>query len=84
MLVLSPQLYNQRSGLAIICPVTNQVKGYPFEVAIPPGLPVTGVILSDHVKSVDWQARDAQIIGKLPDDVLQDVLLKLSTLLGVV
>ena len=84
VLILSPQLYNRHSGLAIICPVTNQVKGYPFEVTIPPGLSVTGVILSDHVKSVDWQARNLQFIGKLPEDVIQEVLQKLNTLLGIV
>ena len=59
-LVLSPRSYNAKSGLALVCPITNQVKGYPFEVAISTGLVPTGVILADHVKSVDWKARRAK------------------------
>jgi mRNA-degrading endonuclease toxin of MazEF toxin-antitoxin module len=55
--VLSPAAYNGRVGLALLCPITNQVKGYPFEVVLPSGGPVTGVILSDQVKSLDWRAR---------------------------
>jgi mRNA interferase MazF len=53
-LVLSPIAYNRRVGLCVACPITNQVKGYPFEVAIPAGFQVTGVILADQVKSLDW------------------------------
>lgn len=79
--VLSPQSYNGRVGLAVICPVTAQVKGYPFEVVIPPGLPVAGVILSDHVKSMDWRSRDAELICSLPPVVIGEVLGKLRTLL---
>ena len=55
--VLSPQNYNGKIGLAILCPITNQIKGYPFEVLLPVGLPVAGAILSDQVKSLDWHAR---------------------------
>jgi mRNA interferase MazF len=81
-LVLSPRLYNGKVGLAVICPITNSAKGYPFEVAIPSGLEVTGVILSDHVKSLDWRARQAQFAGKLPAAVVAEVMAKLQTLVG--
>ena len=54
-LVLSPRSYNQKSGLALVCPVTNQVKGYPFEVPLPPGCGASGAILADHLKSLDWR-----------------------------
>ena len=80
-LVLSPAGYNDRVGLAILCPITNQRKGYPFEVAIPAGHDVTGVILADQVKSLDWRTRDATLMAQLPDAVVQDVLQKLLTLL---
>jgi mRNA interferase MazF len=64
--VLSPEMYNEKAGLAIMCPVTSQVKGYPFEVPMPSGLPVSGVILADQVKSLDWHARNAEMICTLP------------------
>ena len=64
--VLSPAAYNGRVGLALLCPVTGQLKGYPFEVAIPDGLGVTGVILADQVKSLDWRRRNATVIEALP------------------
>jgi mRNA interferase MazF len=81
-LVLSPKLYNQKSGLALVCPVTNQIKGYPFEVALPAASGVSGVILADQVKSVDWRARKAERIGTAPAEVMQYVLAKLAPLLG--
>jgi len=81
-LVLSPRAYNARVGLALLCPVTSQVKGYPFEVSIPAGHPVTGVILSDQVKNLDWRARKAELWCKLPSAVYQEVLQKLHTLLS--
>jgi mRNA interferase MazF len=81
-LVLSPQLYNGRSGLAVFCPITNQVKGYPFEVALPTGLTTTGVVLADHVKSLDWRARKADFREKLPESVVQDVIDTLTPLLS--
>ncbi|NPV07472.1 MAG: endoribonuclease MazF [Anaerolineae bacterium] len=79
--VISPAAYNGRVGLALLCPITNQVKGYPFEVAIPPGLPVTGVILADQVKCLDWRARRAERIGVLPPATVAEVLRKLGALL---
>jgi mRNA interferase MazF len=81
-LVLSPAAYNGKVGLAILCPVTSQIKGYPFEVAIPEGLEVGGAILSDQVKSLDWKARSAEFGCKLPAGTYAEVVQKLSTLIG--
>ena len=81
-LVLSPLAYNARTGLCVVCPVTGRAKGYPFEVALPAALPVQGVILSDHVKSADWHARDAQHIAAVPEEILAQVRAKLGPLLG--
>ncbi len=81
-LVLSPKLYNAKSGLALACPVTNQVKGYPFEVAIPAGGGATGVILADHLRSVDWRARQTEPLGRCTDDVMEEVRARLAPLLG--
>ena len=81
--VISPGAYNGKVGLALLCPVTNQRKGYPFEVSIPPGLPVQGVILTDQVKSLDWRARRAEFVCRLPDTVLTDLLLKLAPLIQI-
>jgi mRNA interferase MazF len=64
-----------------LCPVTNKIKGYPFEVNVPEGLAVTGTILSDQIKSLDWQARNADYICKMPDEVTEQVLAKAATLL---
>ncbi len=80
-LVLSPENYNRKTGLAIFCPVTSQVKGYPFEVLLPEGMPVAGAILSDQVKSLDWRARKAELICHLPDEITSEVLQKLNALL---
>lgn len=80
-LVLSPAAYNGRVGLALCCPVTNRVKGLPFEVALPTGLAVTGVVLSDHVKNLDWRGRNAALICHAPQRVVDEVLAKLATLL---
>ena len=80
-IALSPAAYNRKVGLAIFCPITNQIKGYPFEVVIPTGLKVTGAILSDQAKSLDWKVRDAELIVKLPASVTVEVLKKLKTLL---
>jgi mRNA interferase MazF len=81
--VLSPRAYNEKIGLCIVCPLTNQSKGYPFEVALPTGLAISGVVLSDHVKSADWQARRAEYADKVPEDVLTEVRGKLKPLLGI-
>ena len=80
--VLSPGIYNEKVELAILCPVTNQIKGYPFEVLMPDGLPVSGVILADQIKSLDWRVRDAEWICTLPSRVVVEILQKLGTLLS--
>jgi mRNA interferase MazF len=80
-LVLSPSAYNAKVGLAVFCPITSQVKGYPFEVLIPPGTEISGVILADQVKSLDWQARQTEFICRLKESALEEVLQKLKTLL---
>jgi mRNA interferase MazF len=82
VLVLSAAIYNGRSELAVFAPITNQIKGYPFEVLIPAGLEVTGVILADQLKSLDWRARNAQFIATAPADVLRLVLQKSALLLS--
>ena len=81
-LVLSPASYNGRVGLALLCPITSRVKGYPFEVALPAEGAVSGVVLSDQVKSLDWRTRGAELIEPLPASVTDEVLDKLRTLLG--
>jgi mRNA interferase MazF len=80
-LVVSPSAYNGRVGLALLCPITHQIKGYPFEVEIPPDLGVAGVVLADQVKCLDWRARQAELIERLPDATVAEVLQKLRTLL---
>jgi len=80
-LVLSPKTYNDKVGLAILCPITSQIKGYPFEVLIPEGLEVKGAILSDQVKSLDWKARKAEFVCKLPPEKYNEAVKKLSTLI---
>lgn len=81
-LALSPEAYNRKVGLAVFCPITSQVKNYPFEAAMPPGLKVSGVILSDQVKNLDWRARNAQFCCRLPAVSVSEVLKKLNVLLG--
>ncbi len=80
-LVLSPAAYNGRVGLAICCPITSQVKGYPFEVLVPDGLKVNGVVLADQVKNLDWQVRRAKLLCRAPASVVEEVLGKLLVLL---
>jgi mRNA interferase MazF len=81
-IILSPAKYNGRVGLAIFCPITSQVKGYPFEVQVPPGLPISGVVLTDQVKSLDWRSRQAVFVCRLPAAVMAEILSKLHTLLA--
>lgn len=80
-LVLSPSAYNGRVGLALLCPITTQVKGYPFEVRLPADLPVTGVVGADQVKSLDWRARKATRIAAVPKEIVTQVVRRLQTLL---
>jgi len=82
-IVLSPASYNRPTGLAIVAPITNQRKGYPFEVALPAGLRVTGVVVSDAVKNLDWRARNARFVEAAPANVLAAVRQRLQLLLGL-
>ena len=80
-LVLSPSAYNGRVGLGLFCPITSQVKGYPFEVPLPAGSPVSDVVGADQIKSLDWRARKATRIGPVSEDVIVQVLERLRALL---
>ncbi|WP_134705028.1 endoribonuclease MazF [Ammoniphilus sp. YIM 78166] len=81
-LVLSPASYNGKVGLSLLCPVTSKIKGYPFEVIVPHDLPIEGAILSDQVKSLDWQSRKAIFICKVPAETLEEVISKISLLIS--
>ena len=81
-LVVSSTAYNRKVGLALLCPITSQQKGYPFEVALPPSLPIRGVVLSDQVKSLDWRARRATLITRVPTVVLDQVIARISALIA--
>ena len=80
-LTLSPSLYNRKVGLVLVCPVTTNIKRYPFEVQLPDELKISGAILSDQIKCFDWKARKAEYICKVPTDRIEDVLAKIATLL---
>ena len=80
-LVLSPAAYNAKVGLGLFCPITSTAKGYPFEVPLPEGLRVEGVVLSDQIKSLDWRARDAKLVDRLPDAQVGQVLSLVNALL---
>ncbi len=81
--VLSPAAYNLRSNLALVCPITNQQKGYPFEVVLPKGLAMRGVILADHVRSLDWRERRAEKAGIIPRRWVEDIRERLAARLGM-
>ena len=81
-LVVSPKAYNRKVRLALFCPVTSSVKGYPFEVVLPAGLEVEGAVLSDQIKSLDWRSRRAKEICPAPNSVVADVLAKILALVG--
>lgn len=80
-LVVSPSAYNEKVGLALFCPITNQVKGYPFEVLLPENSKVTGAILSDQIKSLDWKIRKAEFADKISQTELEEVVSKIRALL---
>ena len=79
--VLSPEAYNAKTGLALFCPVTSRIKGYPWEVPVPEGLPISGVVLSDQIRSLDWRIRRAEKIAELPPAAITEILGKLGVLL---
>ena len=80
--VISPAAYNKKTGLALFCPITSQVKGYPFEVALPKNSKISGVILADQIKSLDWRAREAKYIFRLSSSLLEEVLERVKILVG--
>lgn len=79
--VVTPKSYNSRSGLMLVCPITSEIKGYPFEIAVS-GKKVSGVILSDHVRSLDWHARNVRFIERAKPSSIADLTQKLSALIG--
>ena len=80
-LVVSPRIYNSTVGLALVCPITSRVKGYPFEVLLPEGGQTQGAILSDQLKSLDWRARQATRIERVPDALMQEVAARIMPLI---
>ncbi len=80
-LVLSLESYNRKVGLALFCTITSQVKGYPFEVSLPQGIQVCGVVLSDQVKNMDWKAKQTSFCCSVPKETIHEVLNKLGTLI---
>jgi mRNA interferase MazF len=82
-IVLSPRIYHEHSSLAIVCPITSRARGRLTEVKLPPGLPVSGVVLVDHVRSVDRTARKLEIIGSAPQVVLDEINARLAPLVGL-
>jgi len=82
-LVLSPRLYNAKARLAIACPITSHAKGYPFEVPVPGDGKIAGVVLADHVKNLDWEARRVVFEAKASPELLADVRERLRPLLGL-
>jgi len=82
-IVLTPEAYHQRSRLAIVCPITTRVRGWPMEVVLPFGLPISGVVLVDHVKSVDREARHMEVVGTAPGEVLDEINARLAPLLSL-
>lgn len=81
-LVVSPEAYNRASSLALLCPITSRATGYPFEVRLRDGCSVSGVVLVDQVRSLDWRARGARLIERAPADVVDEVLGKLAPLVS--
>ncbi len=80
-LVLSPRIYNARAGLCLLCPITRQKKGYTFEVALPDDCAITGVVLADQVRSVDWSAREVTFAVRAPEPVCNAVRVRATRLI---
>lgn len=79
-IVLSPREYNLKTSLAILCPITSKIKGYPFEVPIS-SKKISGVVLADQVKNLDWRARNVEFISAAPEEVIADISEKLGLLI---
>ena len=82
-IVLTTIAYHQRSRLAVVCPITSRERGWPMEVKLPPGLPISGIVLVDHIKSIDRDARHMEIVGTAPREVLDDIDARLAPLLSL-
>lgn len=82
-LVLTPRAYNARRGLAVVCPITSKIKGHSFEVLLPEDSDITGAVLFDHLRSVDWRERDVRFAQAAPATVVSEVRERLKPLLGV-
>lgn len=80
-LVISPKAYNSKVGLALMCPITSKAKGYPFEVHLPPDLKVSGVVLADQIKNLDWQVRQAEFSCRASEEIIAEVLAKIQVLI---
>lgn len=80
-LVLSPAEYSDKVGLVLVCPITKITKGYPFEVPIPDQCEVSGVVLADQIKCLDWRARNAQFICVIPADTVETVVDRIKALI---
>ncbi|MFB3788577.1 MAG: endoribonuclease MazF [bacterium] len=80
-LILSPRTYNEKTGLVRVCPITSHVKGYPFEIHLPEESIIKDVILADHVKSLDWRAREAEFIEKAPWQIIENTIARLKLLI---
>jgi mRNA interferase MazF len=81
-IVISPRYYNGKAGLMLACPITSHAKSYPFEVQLPPSLPVQGVVLADHLRSIDFRARNVSLAGAAPAGLVDEVCAKLAPLVG--
>lgn len=83
-LVVSPALYSRNTGFAIVCPITSRIRDYPTSVILPDGLPVTGEILVDHIRSIDIRARPLRYAGAVvPADIAQLVRSRLDALITI-
>lgn len=82
-LVISRKAYNDKTGMALFCPITRQIKNYPFEVKLPEKLKTAGVVLADHIKNFDWKARKPNFIEKIPRETLEETIEKLKLLIEV-
>jgi mRNA interferase MazF len=82
-IVLSPGSYNEKTGLAVAVPITNQIKGYPFEVPLPAHMKTTGVVLADAIRNLDWQARRAKYVETASREVIEGVHARIVALLQI-
>ena len=82
-IVLSPRAFHERSAMTIVCPITSRQRGWPTEVNLPPGLPISGAVLIDQIRSIDRTARYMEIVGQAPQDVLDEINARLAPLLSL-